>query len=565
MNQILLKFYRSLPTIIIIIGKYFYFKYVKKNYQCCKHFPITPNGKLYFGRPLFSSDGKRGYFTQYYNEIWVPSKALVPYEYLKYKTEILYGEKVPPGISNLYIAKDCVLPLSIINNNANNESQNNIKAEISINKEKYTLSNLAQNRYHYLPFKKGSQISVKVNHEHVLGKTIPLFQEKKHSKRLVLVLFVDSLATEAFKLVPFSELMPFTHNFFKKGIVFNNCYANENWTLPSVPSFFSGKYTTNHKLYARNANQQIGENYSILSEFFQDDDYQTSFLSGVTGCSPCCGYVKGFDRVLYKYNLDCKEIVSSFLEHLRAFQNRDHFCWLSFLEANHSLYDIPDISCQTINSLEAHDYYDIGAKSPFEKYDKIETERYFTELKRLDFYLKLVYDYIDGNYQSDEFLIMLCSDHGTQCISKNNHSLSDSRVKVPLMVRGENIPNVSSDEIIENIDAFPILLKYCNINFDDKQIDGRLPKCLGGKEERKYAYSEDIFIGQTYKAVISDNSHRFEFETKYKVSKGSKINTKGYNLSLINKKSNEDETRKNTIKVNEYLQIVFKHIETFKA
>ena len=46
-----------------------------------------------------------------------------------------------------------------------------------------------------------------------------------------------------------NKLIPNTINFFKAGLTFENCFANSEWTLPSVASLFTGKYTHKSKIF----------------------------------------------------------------------------------------------------------------------------------------------------------------------------------------------------------------------------------------------------------------------------------------------------------------------------
>ena len=101
------------------------------------------------------------------------------------------------------------------------------------------------------------------------------------------------------------------------------------------------------------------------------------------------------------------------MENVRAFKNRDHFAWLSFFELHRINEGLnPDISVQVNKTLKSIEKEEKHEKSVRVKYDENKIQRYVEEIRRLDYYLKVIYDFIEENYSNDEILISLFSDHG---------------------------------------------------------------------------------------------------------------------------------------------------------
>ena len=317
----------------------------------------------------------------------------------------------------------------------------------------------------------------------------------------------------------YEKIMPFTSSFFKEGVTFQNHFSNAEWTLPSVPTFFTGQRQQGHGFFDPKGNHILGKDSLILSELFKKNDYLTFQASGNWRMSPAYGYVKGFDRTIYKKEMDSQEIIFSFLEHMRTFKDRDHFVWLSFLEVHHLLKMIPDISNQVANGISAHrvtPWYDPEnkAKSVFRSRDSNLSEIYLNEIKRLDHYLKVIYDFVEDNFKNNEVLVTLVSDHGQAFLTSDQHPLAIRRTKVPWMIRGGNIPQQDSSEFTENVDVFDTLIKCCDLTVEEHTSDSHIPVVLGGDTEREFVFSQTIYPGQTYKAVIRDQYFEYRFESR---------------------------------------------------
>ena len=107
--------------------------------------------------------------------------------------------------------------------------------------------------------------------------------------------------------------------------------------------------------------------------------------------------------------------------------------------------------------------------------------------------------------------VSLVSDHGQgYFIKENEEMLEQKRIKVPLMLRGKNIPNGECLEMVQSMDLFPIILSAIGIE-DFKDRDGIVPKYFGGSIERSYAISETFFPETPYRATINDKVHKFFF------------------------------------------------------
>ena len=502
---------------MLILNVYNIF-YLKKKYSSPDFFPVD---NLNNKEDSIFKTGKYAYFYRLYQERKY-SALLSPEDMYKFKYELIYGTKASKKKYKMSCSTKQILPISW-------EKERNETTIISNNRQVTSLKNLPSKRFHYFEFEKNSNIKISSSVDFIVGKPFAVKQKKRHKKKLVLCLFIDALADNFLKKgFKIEELMPYTFQYFGNGVRFHNHFSNAEWTLPSVPTFFSGHYQQGHGFFHPSKRHRIGEGYKTLSEIFQANDYFSLKVSGNWRTSPSYGYVKGFDRTIYKREMDAHEVIAAFLEHERAFPHRDKFIWLTFMDVHHLLKMIPDVSNQLSNSISAHcvtPWYDPenNTKSVNNRENKDLIEIYKNEIRRLDNSLKIIYQYLAENYSEDDILVNLVSDHGQSFLSEDNHPLSLARTKVPWLIKGANTAGIGSYEITENVDVYPTLIKLCNLDYSDYSGPGNFPTILGGKEEKKFTLSQSIYPGQTYKAIIRDKKFEHHFTSKENVLPNGKI------------------------------------------
>ncbi|MBU5310759.1 sulfatase-like hydrolase/transferase [Tissierella carlieri] len=525
----------------------------KINQSNYKLFPLKNNDDTWIGKPLFEDKNGEGYISLYYDE------ALESYPtqlWNFYKTETLRGKIYESGEFILGNLNKSVLPLATLDKNTS--------ITIILDNKEYKFNDFVSNRFYYIPIRSEGKVRIKSNNKFIIGEPLDLNQYKKHNVKLILNLFIDGLSQKLIDKYSLEKLMPNTYNFFNRGTIFNNCYSNAEWTLASVPTIFTGKYQSNHKIFHPELLHTISDSCKSMGTYFKEDNYLTFQSCGNWRKTPSYGYVKGFDRMIYQsatIGSRAEEIIFSFLEQMRAFEERDHFIWLSFFE----LHNIDDsitskVSNQIINSIDSRIIEKDEKKSVVKDYDERKIERYINELNRIDFYLKIVYDFIENKYTNDEILVSLFSDHGQSYIDEGDYILRDARTRVPFMIRGKDISSTISDELMENIDILPTILEKASIKFNSQELDGKIPKILGGKEEKEYVYSESIYPGKTYKAVIRDWEHTLIFKSENNVEQDGRFILGDFSIVLENNLTKEDETNKNTEKVTKYFDIIISHI-----
>jgi membrane-anchored protein YejM (alkaline phosphatase superfamily) len=191
--------------------------------------------------------------------------------------------------------------------------------------------------------------------------------------------------------------------------------------------------------------------------------------------------------------------------------------WLTLFDLHDFLDGIPDISNQVESKIDLHDYSADTSKSVYQVFDNNKKSRYEIEMKRVDFYLKILFDYINENYDDDEVVLSICSDHGQSYLNDDEEFLSECRVVVPMMFKSSSTPKVVSDDMISNVDYLPTLLHLSGIKYDKEKIDGLVPEIFNGDKGRKYCITESIYPNKHYYAAIYSKDEIFFLESKNKI------------------------------------------------
>lgn len=462
------------------------------------------------------------------------------HKYFKYKAEV-----------------DTVIPIMKIEEGST--------IEIFINKEKYNFNSLLYNRFYYYKVKSGDEVLIKSNKNFIIGDIIKLKLNESKPK-LILNIFIDGLSQKFIEKNKLEEIMPNTYKYFLDGAINNNCYSSGEWTYVSLASHFTGLSTVNHMVFHPNINTDNIKKLDLYTEIFKENGYNTAKIDGDWRSCPKVGYVKGMNRYVYQASIrgmHVNEVIDEAIDHIEAFKETNNFLWICIPD----LHDIADeyetrLSTQIESDINVRVKNKTIGTSVRKRYDIGKIERYRIQLKRIDRYLKIIYDYINDNYKNDEVIVSIFSDHGQgYFIEDGKDMLEEERVKVPLMIKGKNISSGQYDEMIQAYDMYRIILNAIGIE-DKFNNDANLPKYFGGNKEREYTISESIFPNETYKATINDKYYKFFFESEEKVTIDGRVKLRKYNIKLINKKNDEDETLKEIDIAEKYSNIIIEHIKS---
>lgn len=450
-----------------------------------------------------------------------------------------------------------VIPIMVLNDKT--------KVKMKIGQDEYILKELLPYRYYYYPLDQSTKVYISSNEEFVLGKIIELKSDDKKPK-LVLNIFIDGLSQQYIEEHSLEKIAPNVHKFFSKGTIMNNCHAAGDWTYTSIANMYSGLYTANHRIYHDVYDSKNMYKHKLFTEILNENGFFNCNIGGDWRTLPSQGYIKGIDRFLYQYyarGMHCEDVIMETIEHLEAFKNKNNFLWITLSD----LHDIPDqfepkLSGQFFGDIESRIEKEACSISVEANHSKGKVKNYGIQLKRMDTYLGLLFNYIKENYNEDEILISLVSDHGQNFLYNTNDFLDEQRTKVPMMFRGKNIKKQVCNEFISTLDLFPSILKLLKIE-NNIINDANLPRCFGGEKERLYTYSETLHRNKQYLAAINDKDHKFLFSSVELLGVDGRVKLEEYDVKLINRKNDTDDTEKYIDKTMEYCKIVLDHMREY--
>ncbi len=398
----------------------------------------------------------------------------------------------------------------------------------------------------------------------IIGEPVPLVYNKT-KKKLILTIFTDGLSQSMLEKYGFEEYMPNTARFFSNALYFKNCYSTGEWTYPSMASYFTGLYTTQHKLFST-VNWFLPTDTKTLGEIFSDAGYLCSKIDGDWRTNPDYGYIRGFYRYVYgKYTRfsDASDIIAETKENLELFKGTNQYMMITFDE----LHDIADgykLPCSVHSKLSLDDLERTDASmttSVLTARDAKKEAKYMEQMRFLDRKLKELYDYLNENYAEDEIIVSLISDHGQgYLVEDDDFFLDDKRTKVPLLIKGISKSGVC-EEYISAVDYLNILNKEANLGADLSDKEGVLPVFLGGEKKRDFTVSESLHPDRPYRVALRNEEDYFTFETQDVAMVDGRIPLDRYTAKLMN---HSKEEIKDEEKFKKYLQFVFEHMKHFR-
>lgn len=455
---------------------------------------------------------------------------------LHFKTEMLKGEAVKA--KEIRLGEPSIVPLSLI------DPKTRVTLTFNGRSISFAERPLLYNRFHYFRLDEPGALQIEADRDVFLGHPTPIRDEPK-KPRLILKIFIDGLSQKYLEDGGFAELMPETAAFFREGLVSMRAYATSEWTLPCKASIHTGVYSTEHQMLHPKLPAEIRPGHKLLAEYLRESGYYTAWICSNWRTTPTMGYLRGIDRFLYR-NLaggsDCRDIVMETIEHLAAFRDKNLYVTISLMDLHHVADEIEEHLAAEVNTDFRYREKRVkkGATSVQTRYDEAKIAKYGLEIKRLDHFLGILYDYVKKHYADDEMLVILHSDHGQTYLEDTNVIYHDSRLKIPFMIRGRGVAGQQSEEWMESVDILPSILHLCGIEVP-RDIDGRVPACLGGESARDCVLTQILHPDQTYKAVIKDAAHDFIFETEEPVRGDLTVNLAAYKTRLINRETGVDE------------------------
>lgn len=405
-------------------------------------------------------------------------------------------------------------------------------------------------------------VEIRAEKEFVVGKPIILEHSPKR-KKLVLNILVDALSWQAMREQNYA-LLPNIMKFFSKGIIFNQHFSVSEYTFPSLATIEAGIYPHKSQIFNGVLNMPLSTEYKVISEQMQELGYHCVNIMGYNS-GLYTGIARGYDRqIINTYAQRVYEGVERTIQQLEAFGECDQFLLLHNMDAHP--WPINNISMplasQTCLSLEDRLWQTQERVSSVNmSYAPLYAHANMMGVKNTDRSLGMLFDYLESNYNEDEYVVQLYSDHGASVYDNYPYLMSRYQTSAAYMVRGAGIPSLGIvDELTSAVDIYNVMAKVNGFATPD-YVDGNLPKALGGKE-REYTISNSIFPGQTYKLCIRTKQYEFQLESKEFVDVDGTVDLTGASMYILDRRYEWQQCYDMTL-LEYFMNIAREHTKSF--
>lgn len=170
----------------------------------------------------------------------------------------------------------------------------------------------------------------------------------------------------------------------------------------------------------------------------------------------------------------------------------------------------------------------------------------------------MLYDYLEKNYNDDEYVICIFGDHGQTYFAKpEEQHLTRTHSNVAFMTRGGGVSGVSEEYF--SSECMPaVMCKLAGIDACLSYMDGVLPRTYGGDKESEFALTETIHPGDPYMCAIHSKENTFYLTTDNVVTGYGRLEAGEYKTWLYDKDNN---LIKNPELEKEYIDYIKEHIK----
>ena len=131
-----------------------------------------------------------------------------------------------------------------------------------------------------------------------------------------------------------------------------------------------------------------------------------------------------------------------------------------------------------------------------------------------------------------------------------------------LMLRGAGVQHLGTvEELSSCLDIYPMLAKLVGFAAPAGQLDGVLPRALGGAG-RRYCISNSIYPEQTYKLSIRTQEHEFRLETTRPTHHDGTVDMSRFSSHIYTRDAAYEEVFDAALHA-EFLRIAHEHTASF--
>jgi len=354
-----------------------------------------------------------------------------------------------------------------------------------------------------------------------------------HRKRLVLNILVDALSWPVMRS-RFAQDMPNLAAFFKQGILFDQHFSTSEYTYPALPGIETGCYPHHTQLFNGKHYHRLAPNFITLAERMKDLGYHCASPMLMSDCL-YSNIFRGYDQISpCSWDTHAFEGADRTIRYIKAFGETDLFLFLHVSDVHP--YDAKGykFNLPVETSLPLSDrLYEVqdGVASVRLPNAEIYQQQFLDGARNVDRTIGQLLAYVAEQFDEDEYIVNLYSDHGVPIFSVNPRTwlvdvTGEQSTGATWMMRGAGVPEgVVAHELTSSLDLYPTLAHLCGFPVAP-DIDGNLPAAFGGTA-RDAVYTTSMYRGQTFKLAMRTHEHVLRLETKELVNEDGTVDFAG--------------------------------------
>ena len=332
----------------------------------------------------------------------------------------------------------------------------------------------------------------------------------------ILLLVLDCLRADRLDPAFEREASPRLDALAAESVRFSRAFSQANWTRPSIPSYLTGLYPTEHGLTELGQGAAAGRSEVLLSpeavtlaERLSAAGYATAMIGEQHQLSPRFNVGQGFEHYNHKGSR-AESIHFGFLDWLDS-APRPFFAYLHYLEL-HWPYCPPEETRDVFTPgwegrefcfqwRQLRDDLRTGAVVLTPEEIEVMAARYDEELLALDARIGELFDALRERGVWDDTLVVVTSDHGEEFFEHggmgHGSTLHDELTAVPLVFKPPAAWNgpqgADVDALVELRDLAPTLLEAARLDASGVEAHSLLPFLFGREPgvRREFVTSED--------------------------------------------------------------------------
>jgi len=349
--------------------------------------------------------------------------------------------------------------------------------------------------------------------EIMLGKAPkPLMKEGKGPKNVILIL-MDTNRADNFAAFNTKSVVktPGFDSFAAEGVVFENAYAQENWTKPSVATVLSGTYPDTHQT-KKDSSLLPGE-VELVSEHLKQEGFQTAGFVANGYVSDKFGFQKGWD-VFKNYIRESKpsqaeKVFGDSLSWLKEHKDEKYFLYIQtidphvpyrFNNEDTTQYYAGNYDGALGNNISHDDQVAANSKAPSASDLKWLKAMYYGEVTHHDNEMGKFFAEIKTLGVLDDTMVIITNDHGEELGEHgkfgHGHSLYEELLRAPMVIHYPPLINagVLHNEVAENVDLSPTIVDALGLKPMAKADGLSLLPLLKGEPVQRPYYAMSEFM-----------------------------------------------------------------------